>query len=66
MSVADSRFNASKIVIGSSPTDLDEKVTDHENRGWKKVGKVSVSHGAYRSEYVQVMKFEGDERNARM
>lgn len=51
------KWNNRKTVIASFPEELERRVKDHKKRGWVTVGNVSISHGVYRSEYIQVMKF---------
>lgn len=52
-------FQSKKPVVGYNQSDLDKRVNQHISRGWQPIGKVSVTHGAYRSEYVQVMEYVG-------
>ena len=54
-------FQKRKTVVGHNERDLAKRVKQHIQNGWTTVGNVSVSHGAYRSEYVQVMEYVGKE-----
>ena len=48
-------FPSRKLVIGSSEQDLNNKVNEHLAKGWRTVGKKTVTHGVYKSEHIQVM-----------
>lgn len=54
-------FQKRKTVVGSNERDLAKRVNYHIKNGWMPVGKVTVIHGAYKSEYVQVMEYVGKE-----
>ncbi|KGR74877.1 hypothetical protein [Ureibacillus sinduriensis] len=57
MTVTKSKWQNRKAVSGRNKTELDKFVKQHEARGWKKVGKGVEIHGAYKTEYIQVMEF---------
>lgn len=44
-----------KSIVSSSQRELDKRIKAHERRGWRKVGKGAEVHGAYKTEYIQVM-----------
>lgn len=54
-SIADFNGKFRKVVKASSQWEIEKRIADAEKQGWSCVGSLNISHGAYRSYYVQTM-----------